>query len=148
MPVTTERRTAMDERLGAGSVITIVVALAALMIVAWSGALTAPNHVERLTIDNPHRWLANVDARPAGQGGWTGVGAISADDTQEFQEVLDMGETWELRFRYAGAVEVTMSVDRSQLQQGEWTVAVPASFASEAEVAEAAGRLPVSAPGT
>ena len=146
MPVITERRTAMDERLGAGSVITIVVVLAALMLIAWSGALTAPKHVPRLSVDNPHPWLVNIDARPAGHGSWTGIGALDAGTDQDFLEVLDMGDTWELRFHYAGEVEVTTSFSRRQLEQSNWSIAVPASFASEAEVAQAAGRLPANQP--
>jgi hypothetical protein len=142
MPVITERRTPLDEHLGAGSVITIVVVLITLMAIAWSGALTAPDHVKRLTIDNPHPWLVSVDARPAGSTSWTGIGALDPGTDQEYLELLDMGDSWELRFSYAGEVDVTMAISRRQLEASDWTVAVPSSFASEAEVAEAAGRLP------
>ena len=78
-----------------------------------------------------------------GSTSWTGIGALDPGTDQEYLEVLDMGDSWELRFSYAGEVEVTMAISRRQLDAADWTVAVPSSFASEAEVAEAAGRLPV-----
>jgi hypothetical protein len=148
MPVIAERRTATDGRMGAGTVVTIVIAFAVLMVVAGSGVLSPPEHIERLTIENPHSWPANVDVRRAGAAGWTGVGVVSPKATHVYREVLDAGETWELRFGYAGEVLVTMTVGLEQLLANDWTVTVPASFAAAAEAAglsplgAAAGRQP------
>jgi hypothetical protein len=144
MPVITEHRTATDGRLGAGTVVTIAIALIVLMIVAGSGALSPPEHVEQLSVENPHDWPAHVELRRVGDGGWTGIGVVSPRSTHVYHDVLDVGGTWQFRFDDAGEALVTMIVSRERLAANDWTVTVPASFAA---AAQAAGLSPLAADG-
>jgi|KBSSwiStaDraftv2_1062776.scaffolds.fasta_scaffold957671_1 opacity protein-like surface antigen len=142
MPVITAPQPSTDERLGVGAVITIVIAVLALLLVGWTGQLAAPRHVDHLVIDNPAAWSATVDARRVGAAGWTGIGTVGPATKREYSEVLDMGANWNLRFRAPGGVEVTTVVTRDELKRSGWTMSVPAAFAA---AAKAAG-LPPSTP--
>ncbi len=136
MPVITAHRTTTDERLGASGAIIMLIAVVALVLATWSGLLSTPNHVERVTLDNPHNWTADVEARRAGSDGWTAIGTLGPHVRREYLEVLDMAHTWELRFRSPGSVvDVRTTMTRDQLINDNWSVVVPPSLATAATAA-------------
>ena len=104
-----------------------IAVFAALLVLASPG-LRLPAHVDRVTVANPHAWNAEVDVTAASRDGWLGIGSVQRQSEQAFREVLDQGGRWIFRFSYGGEnVEVT--VDRAQLEQTDWRVSVPPSFA-------------------
>ncbi len=135
MPVITARQTSTEERIGAGGVITIVIAVIIVVIALWSGLFSPPHHLDRLTLQNPYDWTTTVDARRAGGEGWTSLGTGGPHVKREYREVLDVGKSWELRFHTPGGVAVTMVVPRQQLKANGWTLTVPPSLATAAREA-------------
>jgi len=136
MPVLTARQTSTDERIGAGGVITVLIAAALLVLALWSGLLSPPAHVERVTLQNPYDWTASVEARQVGTDGWTPIGTVGPRMTRQYTQVLDHGADWDLRFHVPGGPDVTIAVSRRQLTHDGWTVVVPSSLVSAARAAQ------------
>jgi hypothetical protein len=124
--------------------IAVAICAVVLAIVATSGRLEPPAHVHRLSVTNPTDWYATVAARPAGGGGWLNLGRVAPRTTATFTDVLDLGDTWELSFTYAGRVAAGAVVERAVLEDGDWVVTVPDDFAVEAS---ATGLVPSLDPG-
>jgi hypothetical protein len=102
-------------------------------------------HTVGLTVDNPLPWRAEVSARPAASGSWTGVGAVSRDDRLRALEYPDQGAEWVFRFSYAGQSE-EVEMTRDQLAAADWTVEVPPALGDRLELAgipETPGAAPV-----
>jgi hypothetical protein len=104
------------------------IAVLASLLVFAGRALRLPPHVDRVTVANPHVWDAQVDVAAVPGDGWLGMGTVERESEQSFREVLDMGGRWTFRFSYGGE-EVEVTVDRAQLENNDWRVGVPPSFA-------------------
>jgi hypothetical protein len=113
----------------------VVLIAAVLLGVASTRVLDGPAHVSSFVVDNSTAWPASVSVRPAGSSGWLDVGTVAPVGSYEFRGVLDQGTRWEVRFRYAGRVETSITMDRSDLAAAGWKVQVPAEVERQARQA-------------
>jgi hypothetical protein len=119
---------------------TLVAVLLAVLFGVALLHLRTPDMV-RLTVDNKLPWRAEVTARPADSGSWTGAGAVWREGRLDFLQFPDQGSDWVIRFSYAGQSE-DIEVTRDQLVAQDWTVEVPDGFGAQlkaAGVAETTG---------
>ena len=86
--------------------------------------------MERLVIVNPGDFPAEVRVTDAERSGWFILGRAEDNAETDFHQVIDQGETWIFRFDYLGEHEEELMVKRSELESSEWTVTIPAEFAS------------------
>ena len=113
----------------------VVGAVVAAVLALVVPALSVPDRVEQLTIDNPHPWTASVDlVGRDGEETRLGLGAVDRGTDQTFRDVLDQGDEWTLRFTHAGQ-QVDVTVSRADLETAGWKVAVPDDFAGALEAA-------------
>lgn len=105
-----------------GIVVPAVFWIAATAVV--TAAIRTPPHVDRITVDNPHPWHVHVEATDPDRDGWVGIGGVEREDRHTVEQVLDQGDTWIIRFSYAGQSTET-EVSRDQLEQDGWQVVVP-----------------------
>jgi hypothetical protein len=113
----------------------VAVLLAATVLALVVPTLETPAHVDRITVDNPHAWWANVDVTGDGRDGWVGIGAVDGETELTFHEVIDQGDAWTFDFAYGGE-HVEIRVTRQQLEQDEWRIRVPDRFADQLRSAE------------
>ena len=106
--------------------------VAAMAIV--TPAIRTPPHVDRLTIDNPHPWDVHVEATDADRDGWVGIARVGRDDRHTVESVLDQGDTWVIRFSYAGQ-SAESRLDRAELERDDWQVTVPDQLADRLRAA-------------
>jgi len=110
----------------------VVYALAAVVLLAGMpvalSTLQGPTLADRITVENPSVWQAEVEvSRPDG-GSVLKVGTAPQTGSETFLDVLDQGDVWVFRFTYGQAEPVEMQVDRSELELSQWTVTVPEGF--------------------
>jgi hypothetical protein len=98
-------------------------------------AIQVPAHVDRLTVDNPHRWMVTVDVSDADADSWVGVGTVERERDQTFDSILDQGAEWTIRFTYAG-VHVDLQTTDTRLERQGWRVTVPDRLADELSAAD------------
>lgn len=122
-PAPARRRSDLLGLFAAG--VGLVLALGVLFL-----AMEAPQHVERVTIHNPHEWSAGVEASNERRQGWVGIGVVNKNEAHAFEEVLDQGRTWVFRFSYGGVDGGELTVSRADLQRSGWKVTVPDEFAT------------------
>lgn len=114
----------------------VVVAIALFIVVSLTGG---PKFVSRLTVVNQTAYDLQVDATDAGHHGWTAIGTAGRSGTSSFQDVVDQGDTWILRFTYAGQTAGELRFTHQELVGAQWRVTVPASFG---EALRGAGTTP------
>jgi hypothetical protein len=111
----------------------LVGALLVVALVVISFGLRTPEMVN-LTVDNQSEWRAEVSVRSADSTAWTGAGGVARENSLEFLELPDQGSDWVIRFSYGGVSE-EVPVSRDELAAQNWTIEVPASFATMLEEA-------------
>ena len=104
----------------------VVAIAAAAMLGLWimvAVVFRDPAFVERVRVDNPTGYDINVvvtDARST-----LPLGVAGQRCTTQFQDVLDPGATWIIRFSTQGRDGGEVSVSRAELEQHGWTLRVP-----------------------
>jgi hypothetical protein len=106
--------------------------LAVIAIV--DSALRVPAHIDELTVDNPHPWMASIDVTDADRDGWVGVGTVEREQRQTFRSILDQGPRWTIRFTYAG-IDVEETLTSFELGRRGWRVTVPDELADRLRAA-------------
>jgi hypothetical protein len=106
------------------------------ILLAVVAARSGPHFVPRLTVVNATAYDLDVDITDGGRHGWVGIGTVRHDGSEAFQEVLDQGTAWILRFSYGGGVAGELRLGRQALVSARWTVNVPPSFAASLEAAQ------------
>src|SRR4051812_31268201 len=96
-----------------------------LVLVATSGG---PKFMSRVTVVNPTAYDLDVDVAGAAGDGWTGVGTVERTGTETFQDVVDQGDTWILRFSYAGKAAGEVRTSSQDLARAHWRIEVPPTF--------------------
>lgn len=97
--------------------------LAAIMCAACSSG----SFVDRIVIDNPTAFTANVDVVGAERNGWLDLITVGAHSQSSVEDVYDQGTTWTFRFSYSGYDE-ELTLSRPELERTDWRIEVPASF--------------------
>jgi hypothetical protein len=85
--------------------------------------------VDKIVIDNPTDFTANVDVTSGTRDGWIGLTAVAGGSQATVEEVIDQGSVWIFRFSYAHFDE-ELRVSRVELVGSDWRVEVPESFAA------------------
>jgi hypothetical protein len=111
-----------------GLAVTACFSIAALTIAV--PAIQVPAHIDRLTVDNPHRWMVDVDVSDADRDGWVGVGTVEREEERTLASILDQGPLWTIRFAYAG-VHIDRRMTDGQLERQDWHITVPDQLADE-----------------
>lgn len=105
------------------------VGLSVLLVTLGCVGCSNDRFVERIVIDNPTAFAANVEIAGAARTGWLGLATASAHDERVVEQVYDQGPTWVFRFGYAG-YEEDIELSRTDLARSGWRVEVPESFAT------------------
>jgi len=100
-------------------------AVASLVFLLMAAAFRDPAFVDRVRIDNRSGYDVHVDvAAGAGQSRLP-LGVAAQQCTTAFDDVLDAGPTWVVRFTTQGRDGGAIAVSRAQLEQNGWTLRVP-----------------------
>lgn len=116
------------------------IALFSALTLAIAPHLSTLPSTPLLAVYNGTQWSATVELQL--DGGWVPVGVATSGTTSMMRQLPEAGSTWTMRYR-SGPVEVTERIARSRLQDDEWTIVVPGSFADSARMA----KLPPTPPG-
>lgn len=118
-------------------VVLLAITAVTLGLVLWviAPALEPPPDVDRITIENPHPWPAQVEVNQPDDDGWLGLGSVDSHHEQSFHSVVDQGDVWIVRFAYAGR-HTELSVTRAQLADDGWHITVPDDFAHQLDDAD------------
>jgi hypothetical protein len=103
------------------------VGLSVLLAMVLCAACSGGSFVDRIVIDNPTAFTANVDVVGAERDGWLGLTTVDAHTDSSVEDVYDQGGTWIFRFTYASYSE-ELTLSRLELVRRDWRVEVPASF--------------------
>ena len=103
--------------------------LSALLVAMIFAGCSSERYVERIVIDNPTDFIANVDVTGGARDGWLGIATADAHSAKTVEQVYDQGSTWIFRFSYSGHEE-EIQISRAELARSDWRVQVPDSFAS------------------
>lgn len=90
---------------------------------------SSERYVERIVINNPTDFIANVDVTGGARDGWLGITTADAHSEKTVEQIYDQGSTWIFRFSYSG-YEEEIQLSRAELARSDWRVQVPDSFAS------------------
>ena len=101
--------------------------LSALLTALVCAACSGGSFVDRIVVDNPTAFTANVDVTGVERDGWLGLTSANAHSESTVEDVYDQGATWIFRFSYSGYSE-ELKLSRAELSRAEWRVEVPASF--------------------
>jgi hypothetical protein len=87
-------------------------------------ACSETKFVEAVEVSNDTAYPTKVSVR-GGEGGWLHLLTVQAGETQDVNEVIDQGDIWIFRFRYAGRAEVVKTFSRDDLDEAAWRIEVP-----------------------
>jgi hypothetical protein len=99
-------------------------------VLAW--ALRSPTYVDEVRVENDTTYEVSVDVTDA-DGSRLGLGTVPVAGRIELRDVLDRGDSWTFVYSFAGRDVGEVTVDRSQLEEGDWTVSVPPDVADRLE---------------
>ena len=114
-----------------GAILGFVGVLTAFVGVAQLTAL--PPRVDRWTIANPHPYHVNVAVSDEAGERWLTVGTVRRNRTAAYQEVIDQGPIWRVRFSSAGIEAGGLVVSRAALEEDGWNLTVPDLVAQRLE---------------
>jgi hypothetical protein len=103
------------------------VGLVALLVALVCAGCSSEAYVDRIVIDNPTAYSANVDVTGRERDGWLALSTADARSERTVEQVLDQGSTWIFRFGYSG-YEEEVELSRAELERSGWRVQVPDSF--------------------
>lgn len=107
--------------------IVLVAVLVGTLLALALRIVDGPRFVDRVTIANRSSSALDVDVADSRQGSWTPEGVALEGGTTTFQDVIDQGDMWWIRFSSANR-SVVVRVPREQLAQNGWRVTVPKSI--------------------
>jgi hypothetical protein len=99
----------------------ILLAAFAVMVAGLLLGRATPTHLDEITIENPTENDLTLLAQSPGESRYTFIGNVDRDETRTLEAVLDQGDTWVIRFRYADTVVAEETVTRQELVDG-WTI--------------------------
>jgi hypothetical protein len=105
--------------------IATAVAVTITLAVGVGLATSLPGHVPRLVVENRDEFQLNVTA------GRVDLGVAERSTRTTFAEVFDQGDTWVIRFSYAGVDAGAVTLDRRDLVRDGWRVVVPEAVAAK-----------------
>ena len=106
----------------------IVVAVTTASLVLWilvAVAFRDPRFVPRVRVDNPSGYDILVDVAAVDGQSRLPLGVVGQQCTTEFEDVIDPGAAWVVRFATQGRDGGEVTVARAQLEGDGWTLRVP-----------------------
>jgi hypothetical protein len=103
--------------------------LLVVLVALAPGCAQDAAYVEQLVVANPTSYDVHVEVRSATSAPWLALGTATHGHDTPFSEVVDQGDTWIVRFDYAGLEGGEISVSRAQLVRDKWHVEVPEAVA-------------------
>lgn len=111
-----------------------IAVIGALVVLVFSLQLGREQaFVDRIAIVNRSPYEMVVDVRGIGDPTWLPVAIVDRETTFAVDEILDQGEHWAFRFMAQGRDAGTVTLRRSQLEESNWRIAVPASVVARLE---------------
>jgi hypothetical protein len=107
-------------------VVASMLAAVAVWVLAERLVSSAP-FVDRVTIINPTPHELQVEVSTSGGGTGVDLGAVAREETKTFEDVLDQGDEWIVRFRSAHLAGGEVRVAKADLARGDWKVTVPSA---------------------
>jgi len=117
--------------------------LVVALVVVVAGAI-APrvfvdkSTVARITFENPTVYAINLQVTGARRDGWLPLGRAERGTTTQFDDVIDQGAVWIVRFESQGRDGGELRLTRDSLIRSGWKVVIPPSVGA----ALAAGGAP------
>ncbi|MEY2462081.1 MAG: hypothetical protein QOH64_219 [Acidimicrobiaceae bacterium] len=133
-------------RDGTGSTLALVASgLAAVVglvifIAVLKANLDQPTFVAQVGIENTSDYDIQVSVSDGHGSRWVALGVAAQHCTTTFEQVVDQGGTWSLRFQAQGVDAGGTSATRGSLEDSHWTLTIPP------EVAERLAQLGVAHP--
>jgi hypothetical protein len=129
----------LDDRVAEpGLVITVLLAVAVALYLAFAGCLIAVDvadggarHIPAVTVDNQTHLTLDVELVDR-QGARLTLGAHKPGSTSRFQ-VADVGRSWTFEAYYGNRRIDQQTLDRDTLARQGWTVHVPATATTDLE---------------
>jgi hypothetical protein len=88
--------------------------------------LAGPSFVETITFVNPTAYGVDVAVTDEDRTGWLPLGEAEERASTEYEEVLDPGQVWIVRFADGEGGE--LRITRPQLERSGWHVRIPAAM--------------------
>lgn len=107
--------------------------LAILLAVGLAGAFVSwllpvpPRSVSSLRITNGGAYDVGVRVTNADHDRWLGLATVPHGSTAVVSEIIDQGDVWTFEFAAQGRTAGEITIPRSELERGRWTMAIPSS---------------------
>jgi hypothetical protein len=111
--------------------VVVIAVVCVALIVGLTALMRGPNFVHRLTVDNPTALPLEVSVAGPGSNGRLNIGSVGPRSRTAFEDVVDMGDDWEIRVVANGGAVATTTVTRAELVGDDWTFTIPATVRSE-----------------
>jgi hypothetical protein len=95
----------------------------AVYLAIMSQVLPSPSFVGGITFVNPGPYSVDVDVTNGERAGWLALGEAEHGASTRFDEVLDQGRVWIIRFADGEGGELRLT--REELQRSDWRVQLP-----------------------
>lgn len=109
--------------------------VATTIVVGAMLSLDEPRFVDQVTVDNANQYQLEVELGEAGEAAVAHLGLVRRESGRLFEQVIDPGSEWVLRFSYAGVQAGSVTISRSELEVSGWRVAVPPSVGERLRLA-------------
>jgi hypothetical protein len=104
-------------------------AIAVLLFVPVFVLLRDPGFVRHVTFSNPTPYQLEVLVSGPKSDGWLDLGAVPRESDITVDEVAQQGSKWTFRFTSGGVFAAEMDLTRSDLEHGNWRIAIPPGIA-------------------
>jgi hypothetical protein len=111
-------------RIVRADAVAIVAAIIGVMVIGIV-LLSGPARVGHLTVDNPTDYDVSIQLAPSANGPWLPFAVVGLRSTRDFQDVLDQGDSWVLRFHAQGQDAGDVTLTKADLQAADWHLTVP-----------------------
>lgn len=110
-------------------VLTVTLALIGIALVGLGltmGFQGVPPTVAEITVANPTDYAVRVLVAGEEES-WLPLGTVEPDDEATFEQVIDQGPTWRIRFDHTGETVEELTFDRAELEEQRWHLEIPLS---------------------
>jgi hypothetical protein len=130
VPVTDYAQSPLRDRRRSDLPLVAVVAVIAVAILVFvTSQLHEPDRLERLTLVNPTDYGVNVAVAPSAGAGVFELGWVWEHAERDIPDAPDVGDTWIIRFSYAGIDAGEIETTREVLAGDGWRLTIPPSVA-------------------
>ncbi len=96
----------------------------AIVVFGIPAVLHGPDFVGHVTVINPTGMAVEIAVAKPGADDPVEIGSIAARSRETFEDVVDVGDRWNIRVVANGGAEVEATVSRIHLSDHDWTFTV------------------------